>query len=449
MQAKLGTAKVNRLLWELSLPAILGMLSSAIFNVVDRIFVGRVDPLALTAVGITMPIQILQMALVLLIGVGSSTLVSIKLGEGKQQEAEGVLTLALKYIVIAMAVFAIGFTLLCEPILKLLSVSKEVLPMARSYILIIIIGGVVGIPGYCLNNSMRAVGKAGVSMRIILITSVLNMILDPIFIFGFGWGIAGAAIATVLSQFVLTVYILWYFKRGKGMPVRLKLGRVAGEYKLFIQILRNGSPSFFVQVLATFVNVYINWSLLRYGSDLDLAGVTIISTVFSFYHMVVFGIVQGNQPICGYNWGAKQYGRVSLSLRLSLLYAFGLSLILFLVIQLYPGILVGMFTSDAELAVLTERAMKVYLSMIPLIGLQTVSAQYYQSVGRARLSTILSFLRYGVILVPAVLLAAPRFGVNGIYASYAVSDLIASLVAVGCILVELRRLRALERAADL
>ena len=176
---------------------------------------------------------------------------------------------------------------------------------------------------------------------------------------------------------------------------------------------------------------------------------TIISTVFSFYHMVVFGIVQGNQPICGYNWGAKQYGRVSLSLRLSLLYAFGLSLILFLVIQLYPGILVGMFTSDAELAVLTERAMKVYLSMIPLIGLQTVSAQYYQSVGRARLSTILSFLRYGVILVPAVLLAAPRFGVNGIYASYAVSDLIASLVAVGCILVELRRLRMLERAADL
>lgn len=449
MQDKLGTAKVNRLLWELSLPAILGMLSSAIFNVVDRIFVGRVDPLALTAVGITMPIQILQMALVLLIGVGSSTLVSIKLGEGKQQEAEGILTLALKYIVIAMAVFAVGFTLFCEPVLKLLSVSEEVLPMARSYILIIIIGGVVGIPGYCLNNSMRAIGKAGVSMRIILITSVLNMILDPIFIFGFGWGIAGAAIATVLSEFVLTVYILWYFRRGKGMPIRLKLSRVAGECKLLIQILRNGSPSFFVQVLATFVNVFINWSLLRYGSDFDLAGVTIISTVFSFYHMVVFGIVQGNQPICGYNWGAKQYGRVSLSLRLSLLYAFGLSLMLFFVIQLCPGILVGLFTSDADLAALTERAMKVYLSMIPLIGLQTVGAQYYQSVGRARLSTILSFLRYGVILVPAVLLAAPRLGVDGIYASYAISDLIASLVAIACILVELRRLRALELNANL
>lgn len=449
MQDKLGTAKVNRLLWELSLPAILGMLSSAIFNVVDRIFVGRVDPLALTAVGITMPIQILQMALVLLIGVGSSTLVSIKLGEGKQQEAEGILTLALKYIVIAMVVFAVGFTLFCEPVLKLLSVSDEVLPMARSYILIIIIGGVIGIPGYCLNNSMRAIGKAGVSMRIILITSVLNMILDPIFIFGFGWGIAGAAIATVFSQFVLTVYILWYFRRGKGMPIRLKLGRVAGECKLLIQILRNGSPSFFVQVLATFVNVFINWSLLRYGSDFDLAGVTIISTVFSFYHMVVFGIVQGNQPICGYNWGAKQYGRVSLSLRLSLLYAFGLSLMLFFVIQLCPGILVGLFTSDADLAVLTERAMKVYLSMIPLIGLQTVGAQYYQSVGRARLSTILSFLRYGVILVPAVLLAAPRLGVDGIYASYAISDLVASLVAIACILVELKRLRALELNANL
>lgn len=444
METKLGTGSVNKLLWEISIPAILGMLSSAIFNVVDRIFVGRIDPLALTAVGITMPIQILQMALVLLIGIGSSTLVSIRLGEGKREEAEGILTLALKYILLAMAAFAVAFVVFCDPLLKLLAVSEQVMPLAKEYILILIVGGVAGIPGYCLNNSMRAVGRANVSMWIILVTSVLNMILDPLFIFVFDLGVAGAALATVLSQFVLTVYIIQYFVRGRNLPVRLRLKKVREERKLLAEILRNGSPSFFVQILATFVNVFINWSLLHYGTDLDIAGVTIISTIFSFYHMVVFGIVQGNQPICGYNWGAKQYDRVAASLRLSLLYAFGLSLLLFAVIQLCPGVLVRLFTSDDALAGLTEQAMRLYLSMIPLIGLQTVSAQYFQSVGRARRSTLLSFLRYGVILVPAVLIAAPRFGVYGIYASYAVSDFIASAVAIVYIILELRHLKQIS-----
>lgn len=447
MNNRLGEESINKLLWELSLPAILGMLSGAIFNVVDRIFVGRINSLALTGVGITMPVQILQMALVLLIGVGSSTLVSIKLGEGKKDEAENILFLAFKYIVIAMIAFAVFFMIFQDSLMKLLSVSDQVMPYAKTYINIIIIGGIFGIPGYCLNNSLRAIGKASVSMKIILFTSVLNIILDPIFIFGLDMGIAGAAIATVISQTVLTVYVVYVFLKGSDFPIHLKLAKVKDEFNLFLQILKNGSPSFFVQVLATFVNIFLNWSFLHYGTDLDIASVTIMSTIFSFYHMVVFGIVQGNQPICGFNWGAKKYDRVAASLKLSLFYAFILSVILFAAIQIFPFVLVKMFTDDAMLIEISSKAIRIYLSMLPLVGLQSVSSQYFQSVRKPRLSSILSFLRYGVIVVPSVLILAPLIGVDGIYLSNAISDFVASAVAIGFILAELKHLNRLHHAS--
>lgn len=447
MNNRLGEESINKLLWELSIPAILGMLSGAIFNVVDRIFVGRIDSLALTGVGITMPLQILQMALVLLIGVGSSTLVSIKLGEGKVDEAENILFLSFKYIVIAMAVFAIFFLAFQDSLLKMLSVSDQVMPYAKTYINILIIGAVFGIPGYCLNNSLRAIGKANISMKIILFSSLLNIILDPIFIFVLDMGIAGAAIATVISQTTLTVYVVLVFIKGSDFAIHLKLARVKNEKDLLMQILHNGAPSFFVQVLATFVSIFLNWSFLRYGTDLDIASVTIMSTIFSFYHMVVFGIVQGNQPICGFNWGARKYDRVAESLKLSLFYSFILSLILFAAIQIFPFMMIRLFTADSELIGISSKAIRIYLSMLPLVGLQTVSSQYFQSVRKPKLSSILSFLRYGVIVVPSVLILAPIIGVDGIYMSNAISDFVASAVAIGFIINEFKHLSRLHEAS--
>ncbi|MBE5960642.1 MAG: MATE family efflux transporter [Lachnospiraceae bacterium] len=443
-QHNLGTEKVSRLLWELSIPAILGMLSSAIFNIVDRIFVGKINGLALTAVGITMPVQIFQMAFILLIGVGSSSLISILLGEGKKEEAEEVLYLAFKYIIIFLIGFAALFLLFLDPILSLLSISTDVLPYAKIYIVIIVAGAVIGIPGYCLNNSLRSIGQAKTSMKIIVLTSILNIILDPIFIFGFHMGIAGAAAATVISQTVLTVYVVYAFIRRSDFMIHLKRQKPKKEWMLLKNSLKMGMPSFYVQLLATVVNVFINNSLLRFGTDLDIAAVTIMSSIFSFYHMVVFGIVQGNNAICGYNWGARQYERVQKSLKLSLAAAFLLSSALFLVIEACPGILIGMFTDEAELADAASKGIKLYFAMIPLVGLQTVSAQYFQAVGKAKRSSALSFLRYGIIIVPAVLLLAPRIGVTGVYLSNALSDGIASAVAVFFIAMEIRRLNMLK-----
>ena len=442
---KLGTEKISKLLWQLSVPAVLGMLSSAIFNIADRIFVAKISSDALTAVGITMPVQIIQMAFILLLGIGTSSLISIKLGEGKTEEAEDILLLALKYIIIFLVAFAVLFVFFLDPILNLLSISENVLPYARDYITIIIVGSVAGIPGYCLNNSLRSIGKSAVSIKIIMITSIMNIILDPVFIFIFGMGISGAAIATVISQTTLTVYVIYAFIKREDFAIHLKFRKVRHEFYLLKESLRMGMPSFFVQVLAAGVNLFVNSSLVKYGTDLDVAAVTIMSGIFSFYHMVVVGLVQGNNAICGFNWGAKLYGRVQKSLKLSLLYSFLLSLFLFLIIMLYPYALVRRFTDDSMLIDLTSRGIRYYLLMLPLIGPQTVSAQYFQVVGKSRLSSFLAFFRYGIVIIPSVIILAPGMGVSGIYLSNAISDGTASLVALFYIVPELIRLGRLEK----
>lgn len=441
----LGTEKVSKLLWQLSVPAILGMLSSAIFNIVDRIYVGRISSYALTAVGITMPVQIIQMAFILLVGIGTSTLISIKLGEGKKDKAEDILYLALKYIMIFLVAFAVLFILFLEPIMNILSISEDVLPYAKEYIVIIIIGSIMGIPGYCLNNSLRSIGKAAVSMKIIVITSVMNIILDPIFIFLFRMGIAGAAIATVISQTTLTVYVIYAFIIRRDFVINLRIRRVNDELSLIGSSLKLGIPSFYIQILAAGVNLFINRSLLKYGTDLDVAAITIMASIYSFYHMVVVGIVQGNNSICGYNWGAKQYSRVRDSLVLALLYSLFVSVLLFIVILLFPQILVSVFTDDKELIGMTSEGIRYYLLMLPIIGPLTVSSQYFQVVNRIKLSSMLAFLRYGLIIVPAVLIFSPIFGLNGIYISNAMSDGITGIVATTYIILELIRLKGLNK----
>jgi putative MATE family efflux protein len=440
----LGTERISKLLWQLSIPAILGMLSSAIFNIVDRIYVGRISSYALTAVGITMPIQIIQMAFILLVGVGTSALISIKLGEGKKDEAEDILFLALKYIIIFLFVFALLFIVFLNPILSVLSISDNVLPYAKEYIVIIIVGSIIGIPGYCLNNSLRSIGKAGVSMKIIVITSVMNIILDPIFIFVFKMGIAGAAIATVISQTTLTVYVIYAFIKRKDFVINIKLRKISSELSLLGKSLKLGMPSFYIQILAAAVNLFINRNLLKYGTDLDIAAITIMASIYSFYHMIVIGIVQGNNSICGYNWGAKQYDRVRKSLELALFYSFLISVLLFIIILMFPQLLVSIFTDDKALIEITSAGIRFYLCMLPIVGPLTVSSQYFQVVDKTRLSSILAFLRYGIIIVPAILILAPRLGIKGIYISNAMSDGITGIVATIYIILELIRLKRMD-----
>lgn len=441
----LGEKKIRTLLWELSVPAILGMLSTAIFNVVDRYFVGKINPLALSGVGITMPIQVLQMAIVFLIGIGSSTLVSIRLGEGKKDEAKDILYLSLRYIIYSMALFAIGFVLLQDFVLQKIGVSEQVYPYAQPYILILMLGAVVGMPGYCLSNSLRSMGKAKVAMKAVLYTSVLNMILDPVFIFIFRLGVSGAAIATVISQLVHTIYILGYFTKAEDLPIRLEKRIIESQWRYAKAICAKGSPSFYVQILASAVGMFVNISIVKYGSDFDVAAITIILTIFGLYHMIVFGIVQGNQPIVGYNWGSRQYARVKEALIFSTFCAFLLSLALFLIIQLRPQWLIGIFADDDKLIEMTSHGMRLYFAALPLFSIQVMGAQYFQAIGKSKLSGFLFFLRNGLIIVPTILILAPKLGVQGVYLSNAISDSVAAIVTGYFVIREIVSLNSLIR----
>lgn len=448
MTDRLGEENIHKLLWELSIPAMFGMLSSALFNIVDRYFVGKIDPLALSGVGITMPIQILQMAVVLLIGIGASTLVSIRLGEGKKTEAESILWLSFKYIILSMVLFVIFFVLFQAKLFRWLSVSDEVYPFARPYILIIMIGSIFGMPGFCLNNSLRAIGKAKVTMHAIMYSSILNIILDPIFIFVLDLGVTGAALATVISQVAMSIYITRYFIVTEGLEIHLKVQKANEELQLLKEIFQKGSPTFYVQILATFMSGYMNRSFVKFGSDLDLAALTIITAVFSFYHFLILGIVQGNQPIVGYNWGSGQYDRVCRSLELSIRYAFLISLITFLFIFRKPDFFVAIFTQDEVLTEITSTGMRAYFLALPILGIQIVGSHYFQSVGKPKWSSLLLFLRYGVILIPSIALLAPRIGVKGIYLSNAISDLVASAVAIVAVGWEIRCLKLMSRSDE-
>ena len=296
MNKDLENDSVSSLLVKLSIPAIVSMLIAAIYNIVDRIFVGQSDPLGLTAIGITMPFQVMQMAFVLLIGIGGSTLISIKNGEKDYDGAERLLSSSLVLIVITKILVTAVCLIFLDPLFSLLGVSESVYKLAKDYIVIILIGGAPGLTGYCLNNTVRSLGFAKPSMYIVFISSVINIVLDFIFIYIFKWGVRGAAIATLISQTIVTVYVIYFFLKNKDTHIKLRKGRIKLTLEEVKDIALNGLPNFYMQIFGTLVAVVLNRSIIHYGSDYQLASVTIISSISLFVTMIIYGIGQGAQP---------------------------------------------------------------------------------------------------------------------------------------------------------
>ena len=282
MNKDLENDSVSSLLVKLSIPAIVSMLIAAIYNIVDRIFVGQSDPLGLTAIGITMPFQVMQMAFVLLIGIGGSTLISIKNGEKDYDGAERLLSSSLVLIVITQILVTAVCLIFLDPLFSLLGVSESVYKLAKDYIVIILIGGAPGLTGYCLNNTVRSLGFAKPSMYIVFISSVINIVLDFIFIYIFKWGVRGAAIATLISQTIVTVYVIYFFLKNKDTHIKLRKGRIKLTLEEVKDIALNGLPNFYMQIFGTLVAVVLNRSIIHYGSDYQLASVTIISSISLF-----------------------------------------------------------------------------------------------------------------------------------------------------------------------
>nr|WP_243155275.1 MATE family efflux transporter [Peptostreptococcus russellii] len=423
---------------QLSVPAILSMLIAAIYNIVDRIFIGRTNPLGLTAIGITMPFQVIQMAFVLLIGVGGSTLMSIRYGEDDIESAEKILFNSLLYIIISELLLTVLCIVFMEPIFSLLGVSSSVEAYARDYILIILIGGVPGLTGYCLNNMVRSLGFSKQSMIIVFTSSVLNIVLDAIFIFVLGMGVKGAAVATVLSQTLVTVFVIYFFIKNKDVPVKLKFKNNSYNLNTIKEITSNGLPNFYMQIFGTVLGILLNRFIIHYGGDYHLASVTIITSIMMFFTMVIYGISQGAQPIIGYNFGAKKIDRSIYALKSALVVIIIVAVVALVILELVPELFVKLFTNEAELVRITNHNIRLYILGIPFIGIHSIATTYFQSIKKPKISSILYILKYGAVLIPLLFIVPKFMGVDGVYLSNALSDTIAGVVALILLLKDIK-----------
>lgn len=439
----LGEEKVGKLLLKFSIPAIVGMVVNALYNIVDRIFIGNfVDSLGLAGVTIAFPIMIIMMAFAMLIGVGATSLISIRLGEGKKEEAELILGNAMVlFVIFSVSISTLGLIYL-DPILKLFGASPQVLPYSRAYLSIILFGAVFQTIGFGMNNFIRAEGNPKRAMSTMLIGAILNTILDPIFIIAFDMGIKGAALATIISQAVSATWVLHYFFSRKSSLVlkkenwRLKPHIVKG-------ILAIGSAPFAMQVAASGITTLLNHKLRAYGGDLAISAYGAINSFSTILLMPIFGINQGSQPIIGFNYGAQKYDRVKKTLMLAITAATSVTIIGFIVTRIFPEQLISLFNSkDKELIRLGANGMKIFFTMLPLIGFQIVSSNYFQATGKPKQAMLLSLSRQVLMLIPAILILPRFFDLNGVWMAGPTADFFASLLTGAFILYELKNLQA-------
>lgn len=441
-QKQLGTENVKKLLVKFSVPAILGMLVNALYNIIDRIYIGHikdVGALAITGVGLTLPIMTVLMAFSMLIGIGSAALVSIRLGQQRKDDAEKILGNAFTLICIIMTSITIIGLIFVDPLLSIFGASSNTFYYAKAYIVIILIGSITNALGFGLNNSIRAEGNPKMSMVTMLLGAILNIILDPIFIFGLNMGVRGAAIATVISQTANTIWVLKYFTSKKS-TLKLKKKNFKIEKKIFLEIVSIGMAPFALQLAASVVTIISNHALRNTGGDLAIGAMTVINSVSLIFLMPIFGINQGAQPIIGYNYGAKQYKRVKDTLKIAIFAATMFVIIGFLTVQLFPLSIIKIFNNDPKLMEIGVTGLRIFLCMLPVIGFQIVSSNYFQAIGRAKVSIFLSLLRQVIILIPLLLILPNYFGLTGVWMCGPISDISASLVTSVFIYREMKSL---------
>lgn len=437
----MGEGSVPRLLLSFSIPAIVGMMVNALYNVVDRIFIGwGVGALGIAAATVGFPIMLVLMAFGMLIGMGAGALVSIRLGEKRKEEAERIIGNALALLVMISIVLSVAGLIFLNPLLRLFGASPNILPLAQEYVSVILAGSVFMGVGFGMNNFIRAEGNPRTAMLTMLIGAVLNTILDPIFIFWFKMGIRGAAIATVISQAASAVWVLAYFLNGKSL-LKLRLRNFVIKKEILFKIIAIGSPPFVMQLAASALNAILNNQLQRYGGDLAIAAMGIIFSVVMLILMPVFGLNQGAQPLIGYNFGAHRYDRVKRTLQLAVAAATAIALVGFAVTRLFPSFLIRLFNRDSqELLAIGVPAIRIFLIMLPIIGFQVVSANYFQAVGKPKPAMILALSRQVLLLIPAILIL-PRFlGLRGIWLAGPVADVGSSILTGTWLFFEIRQL---------
>jgi putative MATE family efflux protein len=440
----LATEPIGPLLAKMAVPAVIAMGVNALYNVVDTIFIGRgVGALAIGGVSIAFPIQIIVLAVGLLVGIGSASVVSRAMGAGEQERARQTAGNAI-FLTVAMGLVITTVGLLfSDEVLRLFGATDDLLPYAREYLTTILPGAVFVSSAVAANHITRAQGHARAAMTIMLIGAGLNIVLDPIFIFGLGLGVRGAALATVIAQFVSFVFAMWFSMSGRA-AVTPSFRHLRPAWKLMPETLSLGLSPFVRQIGASLFVIFTNNALRTYGSDLSISAFGIIHKILIFSLLPLIGISQGFQPIAGFNYGARNFERVRQALRTTLLVTAFFAVIWFIVIQLFPGTILRIFTSDPELIEIGRRALRIVLFALPVLTLQITGAIFFQAIGKALPALVLATSRQMLFLIPLVLLLPMAFGVTGVWIAFPAADALSVGITGAWLAAELRRLGRLE-----
>ena len=446
---QIGTDTIGRLLLRFSIPSIVGMLVNALYNIVDRMFIGYgVGAMGIAGVTISFPIVLVMISFSILIGVGANTLFSIRMGEGKTEEAERILGNAFVLLFFVPLVASLAALLYLDPLLRLMGTSEELLPYARSYTRIILYGIALGTTGHGLSHFIRSDGHPSISMVAMIIGGIANTILDPLFIFVFHWGMEGAAWATVISQGLSFAWCFAYFLSPKANS-RIRRRFLQLEFRRVIwPFLLIGFSPFAMNLANSLLNVILNRGLHQYGGDASVAVMGILMAYMSIIFMPCFGITQGVQPLMGYNYGALKYARVRHFFWASTAAATVLMILGWATSQLFPAQIMRLFApADSELIPLGVHALRIFTLAFPLIGFQIMSGNLFQAIGKPFQAGFLALVRQIFLFVPFIIIFPKFFGLPGIYASAPVSDVIAFLLAALLVTRQMRTLRKLEQAA--
>ena len=438
---ELGTKPVGKLLAQYALPAIIAMTAASLYNIIDRVFIGQVvGPMAISGLAITFPFMILAAAFGAAVGVGAATTISVKLGQKDYESTENTLGNTITLNLIIGLAFGGICLLFLDPILRFFGASDTTLPYARDFMQIILAGNVFSHMYFGMNAVLRAASKPRMAMFATIFTVAMNILLDAVFILWWHWGIKGAAFATVISQ---VLALCWQMKLFSNKNELLHLKR--GIYKLKANLVRNiisiGISPFLMNACACVIVIFINNQLVKFGGDIAVGAYGIANSIAMIFIMFVIGLNQGMQPIAGYNYGAQQYGRMMRVVKLSIITAICIMLTGWTLAMFAPYYCARMFTKDPELIKGSIKAIQIIMMMYPFIGCQMVITNFFQCIGKVKISIFLSLSRQLLFLLPLLVLLPNFYGINGVWASMPTSDLISVIVAISIMTVYLRRFK--------
>ncbi|KHF40418.1 MATE family efflux transporter [Halalkalibacter okhensis] len=425
---RLGTEPIPKLLKNLSIPAMIGMFVMALYNVVDTIFISYgVGIDAVAGVTIAFPLMMIMMAVSAAMGIGGASVISRRLGERREEEANLVFGNIISVILIISLLGMIGAFTILEPILRLFGATPDILGYSIDYMFPILLGTFFFSFAFATNNIVRSEGNARFAMMTMIIPAVVNIILDPIFIFGFNMGVQGAAVATVISQASVTIVILRYFLTGKS-SLQLRMVDLKIKYSIVKEVVAVGLPAFAQTAAGSVMMIAINTMLIRFGGDLYVGIFGIIQRIIMFTVMPMLGVMQGMQPIVGYNYGAKNFDRLRETVILSLKVTFIISLFIFILIMAVPNWLMMIFTSDPVVIDAGSEYLRIMFAAFFLITIQVISSGLYQALGKPKQALILSLSRQLIFLIPLVLILPHFIGVYGVFLAFPISDFFACLL---------------------